>query len=122
MPETGASDPSVKPSKLAAQGALKALLSLMEDCALLQEMLLQWMSSSRTARQIDRELGDLGQDLAGSVPALSYLRYNVDLGADSVRALDPVPPEANRIASSERDGCAGEYVVPAQAWRPGGRA
>jgi uncharacterized protein len=62
-------------------------------------MLLQWMSSSRTARQIDRELGDLGQDLAGSVPALSYLRYNVDLGADSVRALDPVPPEANRIAS-----------------------
>jgi uncharacterized protein len=96
---TGASDPSVKPSKLAAQGALKALLSLMEDCALLQEMLLQWMSSSRTARQIDRELGDLGQDLAGSVPALSYLRYNVDLRADSVRALDPVPPEANRIAS-----------------------
>src|SRR5262249_52434112 len=69
---TGASDPTVKPSKLAAQGALKALLSLMEDCAALQETLLQWMSSSRTARPIDSELGDLGQDLVAGAAAISY--------------------------------------------------
>ena len=96
---TGASDPSVKRSSIAAKGALDALLSLMEDCASLQETLLQWMSSSRTARQIDRELGDLRQDLVGDVPALNYLRYNVDLRAESVQALDPTPLEASRIAS-----------------------
>jgi hypothetical protein len=96
---TGASDPAVKPSRLAAQAALKALLSLMDDCASLQETLLQWMSSSRTARPIDREIGDLGQDLVGGAALLSYLRYNVDLTPSSVQALDPAPPDAGRIAS-----------------------
>jgi hypothetical protein len=101
---TGASDPSVKPSKLAAQGALKALLSLMEDCASLQETLLQWMSSSGTARQIDRELGDLAEDLVGGAAILSYLRYNVDLTKASVEGLDPQAPDAGQIASlSEMD-------------------
>jgi hypothetical protein len=96
---TGAADPSVKPSKLAAEGALKALLSLMEDCAVLQETVLQWMSSSVTAREFDREIGDLRQDLVGGAAQISYLRYNVSLGADSIRALDPTPPDAGRIAS-----------------------
>jgi predicted acylesterase/phospholipase RssA len=96
---TGAADPSVKPSKLAAAGALKALLSLMEDCAVLQETVLQWMSSSVTAREFDREIGDLRQDLVGGAAQISYLRYNVGLGADSVRTLDPTPPDADRITS-----------------------
>jgi patatin-like phospholipase len=96
---TGASDPSVTHSSIAAKGAVDALLSLMGDCATLQETLLQWMSSSRTARSIDRELGDLRQDLVGGVPALSYLRYNVDLSTESVRALDPTPPDADKISS-----------------------
>jgi hypothetical protein len=101
---TGASDPSVKPSKLAAEGALKALLSLMEDCAVLQETMLQWMSKSATAREFDREIGDLGKDLVGGTAQLSYLRYNVDLSPASVKALDPSPPDAGRIASlSEMD-------------------
>lgn len=96
---TGMSDPSVTHSRIAAKGALDALLSLMEDCASLQEILLQWMSSSTTARPIDRELGNLSQDLVGSVPALSYLRYNVDLTVANVQALDPECPSAERLAS-----------------------
>jgi len=96
---TGASDPSVKPSKLAAAGALKALLSLMEDSAVLQETILQWMSSSATARPFDREVGDLSGDLAGGTAQISYLRYNVSLAPDSVKALDPTPPDAARLAS-----------------------
>jgi len=94
---TGAADPSVKRSNIAAKGALDALLSLMDDCASLQETILQWMSSSATARLIDRELGDLRHDLVGGVPLLSYLRYNTDLTPASVRALDPSPPDAARI-------------------------
>ena len=96
---TGASDPRVKPSKLAAEGALKAFLSLMEDCAVLQETMLQWMSNSDTARKFDREIEDLRSNLVGGAAQISYLRYNVELSAESVRALDPTPPDAGRVAS-----------------------
>jgi len=51
--------------------------------------MLQWMSSSPTAREIDRELGDLRHDLVTGAPLLSYLRYNVDLRKSSVKVLDP---------------------------------
>ena len=52
---TGAPDPGRTPTNLAAEGAVKALLSLMDDCAALVETLMQWMSASPTAREIDRE-------------------------------------------------------------------
>ena len=86
---TGARDPSVKPSSIAAGHAVKSLVSLMDDCAALVETMLQWMSSSPTARVIDSELGDLRHDLVASTPLLSYLRYNVELSPDRVRELDP---------------------------------
>jgi len=86
---TGAADPNVKKSQVTAKQAINALLSLMDDCASLQETLLQWMSTSNTARQIDSEIGDLGHDLVAGAPLLSYLRYNVSLRKDSVRKLDP---------------------------------
>ena len=86
---TGAADPDVKRSNVAAKHALSAMLSLMDDCASLQETLLQWMSSSNTAREIDRELGDLSHDLVAGAPLLNYLRYNVDLRKDRLQKLDP---------------------------------
>jgi hypothetical protein len=95
---TGASDPKVKPSRLAAEGALKALLSLMEDCAVLQETMLQWMSNSVTGRTFDREIEDVGKNLIGTAQ-ISYLRYNADLSADSVRKLDAAAPDDRQIAS-----------------------
>ena len=86
---TGSADPSQKPSTVAAAGAIKALFSLMDDCAALVETMMQWMSSSRTARPIDRESGDLAGNLVAGEPVLSYLRYNVTLSADEVEALRP---------------------------------
>lgn len=86
---TGSADPSQTLSRIAAQGAIKALFSLMDDCAALVETLMQWMSSSPTARTIDREVGDLGHDLVAGVPVLSYVRYNVALTEDEVEALHP---------------------------------
>jgi uncharacterized protein len=101
---TGAADPEVKRTSIAAQHAIMALLSLMQDCAMLQEALLQWMSSSPTAREIDRELGDLRGDLVAGAPLLSYLRFNVDLQKDSVQRLDPSMTDVRAIASlSEMD-------------------
>ena len=86
---TGAADPEVKKSQVAAKHAINAMLSLMDDCASLQETLLQWMSTSTTAREIDSELGDLSHDLVAGAPLLSYLRYNVNLRKESLQKLDP---------------------------------
>jgi uncharacterized protein len=84
---TGAADPAVRRSEVAAAQAFRALLSLMDDCATLQEALLQWMSKSPTARFIDSELGTLDEDLPGAAPLLSYVRYNVDLQSATIRDL-----------------------------------
>jgi uncharacterized protein len=93
---TGAADPAVRRSEIAAAQALRALLSLMDDCAALQETLLQWMSKSPTARSIDRELGTLDGDLPGAAPLLSYVRYNVDLQSAAIRDL--LGDEPNTLA------------------------
>jgi uncharacterized protein len=85
---TGAADPDVKKSSFTAGHAINALLSLMNDCASLQETILQWLSSSPTACEIDREVGNLGKDLLAGKPLLTYLRYNVDLREESVKKLD----------------------------------
>ena len=71
----------------------------MDDCASLQETLLQWMSNSPTARLIDRELGDLRHDLVAGAPLLSYLRYNVDLREESVQALTSSMTDSKEIES-----------------------
>jgi predicted acylesterase/phospholipase RssA len=84
---TGAADPAVRRSEVAAAHAFRALLSLMDDCAGLQEALLQWMSESPTARKIDSELGSLEGDLAGGAPLLSYVRYNVELQPAAIHDL-----------------------------------
>lgn len=63
--------------------AMRALGSLMDDALALNELLLQWLSTSPTARPIDREVGDLRNDVLGNgQPWLTYLRYNAALTAD----------------------------------------
>ncbi len=86
---TGMSDPSQRPSQVAAEGAIKALFSLMDDCGMLVETMMQWISTSPTKRRLDREIGDLGQDSLAGTPLLSYLRYNLMLTAEDVDPLHP---------------------------------
>lgn len=101
---TGAPDPAVAEYGIAAGHAIASLMGLMQDVATLQQTLLQWMSSSPTARTIDRELGDLRHDLIAGAPLMSYLRYDVDLAEPAVRALVPELDDARRIRSlSEMD-------------------
>jgi hypothetical protein len=61
----------------AALHAVKALKSVLDDCADLVEVVMQWMSRSPTARDIDREIGTLAGCHPGAGPCLSYVRYNV---------------------------------------------
>lgn len=96
---TGAVDPAVSKAKLAASHAVRALKSVLQDCAMLQETILQWMSSSPTARMIDRELGELEGDLLNGTPLISYLRYNLDLRTESVRSLDATVDPAHTVPS-----------------------
>ena len=76
----------------------------MNDCASLQETMLQWMSSSPTAREIDGDLGDLDNDLLAGAHLLTYLRYDVDLRKESVQKLEPELTDDKLIQSlSEMD-------------------
>lgn len=100
---TGSADPKVERSNLAGLHAVNSLKALMEDCSSLQETLLQWMSSSPRARRIDSEIGDLGGDLIGGQAQLSYLRYNLDLSREAVRALDPGLSDKQIAGLSEMD-------------------
>jgi uncharacterized protein len=96
---TGRPNPEVKKKGITAAHAVSALISLMEDCASLQETLLQWMSSSRTARSIDRELGDMRHDLVAKAPLLTYLRYNADLSKEGVQKIFPDLTDTEKIES-----------------------
>ncbi|NIR32282.1 MAG: patatin [Gammaproteobacteria bacterium] len=72
----------------AAKLALRALSSLMGDAAALNQLLLQWLSTSRTARSIDREVGDLSDDvLGGGAPWLTYLRYDAQLDREWLKTV-----------------------------------
>ena len=62
-----------------ARVSLQALTALMNDCDAMHQTMLQWMSRSPTAQEIDREIGDLSGDVLGGKELLSYLRYNVVL-------------------------------------------
>jgi uncharacterized protein len=84
---TGATDAVVQRSEVAAAHAVRALVSLMDDCAALQETMLQWISRSPTARPIDSELGDLRGDLLAAAPLLSYIRYNAGLNLTNLQEL-----------------------------------
>jgi hypothetical protein len=84
---TGSADAGIRRSEVAAAHAFRALLSLMDDVAGLQETLLQWMSASPRARKIDSELGTLDGDLLAGHPLLSYVRYDVNLGGAGVAEL-----------------------------------
>jgi hypothetical protein len=98
---TGAGDPNVERSSIAAEHALKSLLSLMQDAATLNEMVLQWLGGGSTHRQIDGEIGTLETDsidgLGGRL--LTYTRYNVNLTFADVHELEPALKDADDVAA-----------------------
>lgn len=101
---TGSPDPKVAATDITVGHALKSVLALMNDVASMQQIMLQWMSTSPTARVIDREIGDLRHDLIGGAPVLSYLRYDTPLTADAIKALAPEITDPKVIGSlSEMD-------------------
>lgn len=67
---------------------------LMRDATATNEMLLQYFSNSPTSKIIDKELGNLKNDLITEKPLLHYLRYNAilekkPLGKLGFKTVDP---------------------------------
>jgi hypothetical protein len=62
---------------------------LIQDASAQNELLLQYLSRTATRRHIDREAGDLRNDLLGPNPLLSYVRYDLRLDEDVITSLDP---------------------------------
>ena len=64
---------------------------LMQDASWHNQLLMQWISNSPTAWQIDDEIGKLDNDFIGSSKKdkglISYLRYNVWLDAPTIGPL-----------------------------------
>ncbi|MBW2094002.1 MAG: patatin-like phospholipase family protein [Deltaproteobacteria bacterium] len=84
-------------TRLAGKDALKkfsnlhwlAMLAtqLMKDSCELNETILQWISMSPTARDIDRQIGSLSEDHFAGKPLVSYLRYNIELEQASLEQI-----------------------------------
>lgn len=72
-----------------------------EDSSALGETVLQCLSRSSTAMDIDGEVGQLADDLWSAEPALSYVRYNVALEDATVHELG-VPLGGVAIADTRR--------------------
>lgn len=83
---TGRISSGTSSSKQPTYHAFKSLLSLMEDCGELVETMMQWLSSSPTARHIDLAIQDLGSDLLAGRPLLQYMRYNVQFSKEWLKA------------------------------------
>ncbi|MFM1892030.1 MAG: hypothetical protein RLZ44_1107 [Pseudomonadota bacterium] len=96
-----AEDPAALGKAMDIKLAMQSLASLMDDALALNELLLQWLSGSATARPIDREVGDLAGDvLGGGAPWLSYHRYNAVLSADWLQqhvGLALTPKELDKL-------------------------
>ena len=86
---TGSKDVGREFSRIAAKGAMSALQALMDDCGALVETVMQWMSASPMAREIDSEVGTLRDDLLAEEPLFTYLRYDLDLTRDAIEPLKP---------------------------------
>ena len=77
---------------------------MMDDCNALSETLLQWMSHSPVAKEIDSEIGDLAGDCLAPEPLLTYMRYNAVLSGPGVEAeigLKLSEEKAKKISSMD---------------------
>ena len=61
---------------------------LMQDASWQNRLLLQWLSQSQTAEELDSEIGNMDGDILGGKPLLTYLRYNFVFSEKNLNSLD----------------------------------
>jgi hypothetical protein len=85
--------------------AMDVPMMLMDDASMQNQLLLQWLSQSPTAWNIDLEVGDLSDELLVPEPLMHYLRYNVRLNADELCDMD-LPEFGARVSDFYELSCA----------------
>jgi len=60
---------------------------LMQDASWQNQVMMQWLSNSPNAKEIDMEMGSLHGDYIGGKPQLEYLRYNFPMTTETLNAL-----------------------------------
>ncbi len=63
---------------------------LMQDSSWLNQIMMQWLSNSPTAAEIDMEINGLEGDYIGGKPLIKYLRYNFPI---TVKTLNDLPSD-----------------------------
>jgi len=86
----------------AVELGVRGLSSLMDDASALNELMLQWMSSSVTAHKIDSEIGDLSGDNLCGDPLLTYLRYDADFDETWLKELGLNEEQIESITEMDR--------------------
>jgi len=83
---------------VAAKQGICALQSLMDDCARMNQAVLQLLTASLTPWKIDRAFGDMAADSASGPKLATYARYNVLLEPEWLATTVKVAYDADRIA------------------------
>ncbi len=60
---------------------------LMQDASWQNRLILQWLSQSQTAEELDMEIGDMQDDVLSGKPLITYLRYNFLINEKNLNAL-----------------------------------
>ncbi|HWP56884.1 MAG TPA: patatin-like phospholipase family protein [Candidatus Acidoferrales bacterium] len=88
----------------AAEQGLRALQSLMDDCARVNQSLLQWLTDCLTPWTIDRAVQDMRLDSRAGPKLATYARYNVLLEAGWLKTeirIDQPPGKLAEIAAMD---------------------
>ncbi len=80
---------------------------LMNDAGSMNQLMLQYLSNSPTAKKIDSEVGNLDGDLINGKAAMTYLRYDAHLVNDHLRKIGIENVEAHSLHEmSDAKNCA----------------
>ena len=85
---------------LAALQGVTALQSLMDDCERANRATLQWLTDCLTPSVVDRAVGDMKLDSQNGPQLATYVRYNVILEPDWLKAtlgVDLAPDKIEQI-------------------------
>jgi hypothetical protein len=85
----------------AAEQGVRALQSLMSDCAQVNHGMLQWLTNCLTPSVIDRAVGDMKLDSQAGPQLATYARYNVLLEEDwlnSELGMELAPDKITQIS------------------------
>lgn len=87
-----------------AEQGLRALKSLMDDCARSNQAMLQWLTHCLTPWLIDRAVGKMELDSQSGPQLATYVRYNVLLDAKWLKdepAIERLPEKLAEIAEMD---------------------